>query len=340
MSDAVLQDLIVRMAVDSEFADAIHKAPNDATQGMDVTAEEVGRLTSMSVDAAANVETLDPRQSKSSLFFMGATAAGGDGDAGGVGGMGVDSGHHVDLGVQQQQQGDAPGGFTHAGGDFVRPEDARPDIGGISPGGLHPHDGGGMPGDDPGSGGTDGAIHPHGGGLVSAAGGDDDDLEELEVQRMTTGDDGGSAVDLGDGKFHGLAGGGVHPVDGGGTTGPDSGLGGVDGTPHPHGGGEVASTGGDDDDLEELEVQRMTAGDEEGSNVDLGDARAVGALGGGSHPGDGGAPPGENSVGGGEADRNIGPGPVPGGAPHDVAHSNGDADRGIAPRPVPGGPRP
>jgi hypothetical protein len=71
MSDAVLQGLTVRMATDSEFAQAVHADPTVALQGMDLTADEVDELTSLSADAAGGAEQLDERQSKSSLMFGG-----------------------------------------------------------------------------------------------------------------------------------------------------------------------------------------------------------------------------------------------------------------------------
>jgi hypothetical protein len=71
MSDTVLQELTVRMATDTEFAQAVHADPAVALQDMDLTADEVDQLRSLSADTAGGAEGLEERQSKSSLMFGG-----------------------------------------------------------------------------------------------------------------------------------------------------------------------------------------------------------------------------------------------------------------------------
>ncbi|MEA2645672.1 MAG: hypothetical protein QOE92_755, partial [Chloroflexota bacterium] len=103
MSDAVFQDLIVRMAADHTFAERVRNSPTEALAGLDLTSDEVAQLATLSADSEAQVEVLGERQSKSSLFFAGGmphdshTAVGADGGVGGIGGGDV---HHVDLGIQ------------------------------------------------------------------------------------------------------------------------------------------------------------------------------------------------------------------------------------------------
>jgi hypothetical protein len=72
MSDVVLQELVVRMATDAAFADRVRSAPAQTLGAFDLTPEEVAQLSSLGADAGATSEGLAARQSKSSLFFMGA----------------------------------------------------------------------------------------------------------------------------------------------------------------------------------------------------------------------------------------------------------------------------
>ena len=72
MSDAVLQDLIVRMASDASFADSVRSNPAQALHGLDLTDAETQHLLTLTADPPGGATGLDPRQSKSSLFFGGA----------------------------------------------------------------------------------------------------------------------------------------------------------------------------------------------------------------------------------------------------------------------------
>ena len=132
MSDAVLQDLIIRMAADPTFAERVRNSPTEALAGLELTADEVGRLAALSADTEGNVEALGERQSKSSLFFAGGmphdSHPTGDPTGGGAAGFGGEGVHHVDLGLSQQQlhidsahiQGADPG--THDAGGAPVPD--------------------------------------------------------------------------------------------------------------------------------------------------------------------------------------------------------------------------
>jgi hypothetical protein len=98
MSDAVLQELVVRMATDAGFADRVRNAPEETLGSFDLTPAEVAQLSSLGADAGATTEALAARQSKSSLLFMGAA-------------------HHVDHGAL------APTGLHDAGAPHVNLHD-------------------------------------------------------------------------------------------------------------------------------------------------------------------------------------------------------------------------
>jgi hypothetical protein len=88
MSDAVLQDLIVRMAADPAFADQVRANPA-LLSSYELTDGERQSLASLSADAGAGASGLAQRQSKSSLFFTGMPHD--------VGAHGVQT--HVELGT-------------------------------------------------------------------------------------------------------------------------------------------------------------------------------------------------------------------------------------------------
>jgi hypothetical protein len=96
MSDAVLQDLIVRMAADPAFADQVRANPS-LLGSYDLTAEERGSLAALTGDTGSGVEGLATRQSKSVLFPM---MGGHDAHAGMV-----QQPSHVDLGGHHPGQG-------------------------------------------------------------------------------------------------------------------------------------------------------------------------------------------------------------------------------------------
>ena len=71
MSDAVLQELIVRLASDEEFAGSVQAEPS-TLDAFDLTADERATLLALGADSGAGAAGLAERQSKSSLFFTGA----------------------------------------------------------------------------------------------------------------------------------------------------------------------------------------------------------------------------------------------------------------------------
>ena len=71
MSDSVMQELIVRMASDGAFADQVRADPG-LLDSYDLTTEERARLIALEGDLAAGAYGLGSRESKSSMFMMGA----------------------------------------------------------------------------------------------------------------------------------------------------------------------------------------------------------------------------------------------------------------------------
>jgi hypothetical protein len=65
------RDVLAKMAEEPQFAEHVRSEPAEALTGYDLTAEEVSSLSSMSADSEPMTESLDERQSKSSLLFTG-----------------------------------------------------------------------------------------------------------------------------------------------------------------------------------------------------------------------------------------------------------------------------
>ncbi|MEA2684479.1 MAG: hypothetical protein QOK05_2807 [Chloroflexota bacterium] len=83
MSAAVLQELIVRMASDAAFADAVQSDPA-ILDSYDLAPDERSHLVSLQGDLVGGAQGLGSRESKSSIFNL-------------MGGFG-DAGHHVPVG--------------------------------------------------------------------------------------------------------------------------------------------------------------------------------------------------------------------------------------------------
>lgn len=95
MSDAVLQELIVRLASDEGFAGTVRAQPS-TLDAYDLSEEERATLLGLGADAGPGASGLAERQSKSSLLFMGA-------------------GHHVDAHVNLTGHAPATGEHGFAG---------------------------------------------------------------------------------------------------------------------------------------------------------------------------------------------------------------------------------
>ena len=108
MSDAVLQELIVRLASDEGFAGSVRAQPT-LLDAYDLDDAERAMLLSLGADAGPGASGLAERQSKSSLLFMGA-------------------GHHVEGHVN----------LGHTGG-MANPGPVQHDLGSTNPGPIQ-HD--------------------------------------------------------------------------------------------------------------------------------------------------------------------------------------------------------
>ena len=70
MSESTLQELIVRMATDSAFADSV-RTNAGALSRFDLSDGERAQLTALAPDSGASAIGLAARQSKSGMLFMG-----------------------------------------------------------------------------------------------------------------------------------------------------------------------------------------------------------------------------------------------------------------------------